>query len=356
MKVGAWPAVANRHDNPYNWLLYSEVAKEGVDVLEFRPRRVLDGTADIWHLHWPDALLNDKSRTRVIRDVSGTLALVRIARARGTAIVWTVHNLSSHDGRYPEIEKRYWSAFTSQLDGIISPSRAGLSGAVSRWPTLGNVPSFVIPLGHYRAVFSAPPDRAAARADLGIAPDAKVVAFVGQVRTYKDVPALARAFRGEPDPKLRLVVAGRPEDETTARQVRDAVGSDERILLRLAFIPDGDLQSIVRAADLVVLPYQNILNSGSALLALSLDCPILVPDRGAMAELVEDVGAEWVRTYGGPLTTDTLASAVSWATTTTRAPTAPLTAFEWPQIASATVDAYDQIVYFRRHRRTKPGV
>jgi beta-1,4-mannosyltransferase len=43
----------------------------------------------------------------------------------------------------------------------------------------------------------------------------------------------------------------------------------------------------MRAADLIALPYKEILNSGSAILALSFDRPILVPAAGALAELSE---------------------------------------------------------------------
>src|SRR5690606_36127483 len=52
-----------------------------------------------------------------------------------------------------------------------------------------------------------------------------------------------------------------------------------------------------RAADLVVLPYREILNSGTALLALSFDRPVLLPEAGAGDELTRRVGSEWVCTY-----------------------------------------------------------
>jgi beta-1,4-mannosyltransferase len=41
-------------------------------------------------------------------------------------------------------------------------------------------------------------------------------------------------------------------------------------------------------------------------LALSLDRPVLVPARGAMPDLQQFAGAEWVRLYSGELTSGTL--------------------------------------------------
>jgi len=44
----------------------------------------------------------------------------------------------------------------------------------------------------------------------------------------------------------------------------------------------------MNASDWVILPYQNILNSGSALLGLSFGRPMIVPQKGSLPELIED--------------------------------------------------------------------
>ena len=51
----------------------------------------------------------------------------------------------------------------------------------------------------------------------------------------------------------------------------------------------------------MVLPYADMHNSGAALLALSLDRPILVPDNDVTAALAAEVGQDWVHRYDGPL-------------------------------------------------------
>ena len=67
------------------------------------------------------------------------------------------------------------------------------------------------------------------------------------------------------------------------------------------------------AAQLVVAPYSEVLNSGSALLALTHSRPILLPNRGAMTELQSVVGKDWVRIYEPPLMPETLSDALAWA-------------------------------------------
>jgi hypothetical protein len=47
----------------------------------------------------------------------------------------------------------------------------------------------------------------------------------------------------------------------------------------------------------VVLPYREILNSGTALLSLSFDRPVMMPRRGAGTELERSVGSDWLCLY-----------------------------------------------------------
>jgi hypothetical protein len=97
---------------------------------------------------------------------------------------------------------------------------------------------------------------------------------------------------------------------------------------------------VIGAADLVALPYAELLNSGVALLALSFDRPVLVPATGAMADLRDAVGPAWVRTYDGALTPDVLAAALAAAAGDAPRAPAPLTTFDPAEVARATLEAY----------------
>ncbi len=47
----------------------------------------------------------------------------------------------------------------------------------------------------------------------------------------------------------------------------------------------------MNAADVVVLPYRDILTSGNALLAMSFGRPVIIPRLGCVMELLDDRGA-----------------------------------------------------------------
>jgi hypothetical protein len=86
------------------------------------------------------------------------------------------------------------------------------------------------------------------------------------------------------------------------------------VSLDLRFIDDGELAREVGRAQLVVLPYAEMHNSGAALLALSLRRPVLVPDNEVNRALAHEVGARWVQTYAGELTAARLRQAIAATT------------------------------------------
>jgi glycosyltransferase involved in cell wall biosynthesis len=245
--------------------------------------------------------------------------------------------------------------FTRRLDGVISLSAAGVDALRDAFPALARVPTFVVPHGHYRAAYPAPVPRAAARRALDLPPDAPVILHFGVLRPYKNVVRLVEAFRAMDAPEgdgaaPALLVAGTPGTAALADAVRAAADGAARVRLDLRFVPDEAVPRYLGAADLVALPYAEILNSGTALLALSLDRPVLVPDRGAMGELRGHAGAAWVRTYAPPLTPTTLADALAWARHADRPARPDLSALAWPRLAADTHAAFEAVVAGGRRR------
>jgi glycosyltransferase involved in cell wall biosynthesis len=242
------------------------------------------------------------------------------------------------------LERVFWRLFLPMVDGIITLSTVAARKTLQRFPRLRAVPRAVVPHGHYRPAYPAPVPRSEARQSLGVAEEARLAAFVGRIRPYKNVEPLVKAFRAWDDDAARLWVAGNPVSATLAERIRQAAASDDRICTDLRFLERQELVTVLGAADLIVLPYDHILQSGTALLALSFDRPVLVPSRGAMGELQAEVGAEWVRTYEGDLTAETLAEAMDWAETAPRAGRAPLDGRAWPRLARHTEQLYRRVL------------
>jgi beta-1,4-mannosyltransferase len=343
LRVLAWPGLGARRSNPYTWLLYSHLAPLGVGTEEFSAARALRGGYDVLHVHWPDKALNARWLPVRAAGALAALALVAAARRLGARVVWTAHNAEPHESRHPGLEHRFWTAFVHRVDGVIHLSDAGRRMVDARFPELATRPSTVVAAGHFRGSYPDTITRADARAALGIPSRSRVVAFFGLIRGYKGVPHLMRTVRALPDDVV-LLVAGAAQPASLADEVRAAAAGDARIRLSLGHVPDDKVQAYLRAADLVALPFRHITNSGSALLALGFDRPVLVPARGAMGELQALAGPEWVRTYDGELTPALLAEALDWARAR-RTPESPrLDALDWERVAEQTMAFYRELV------------
>jgi glycosyltransferase involved in cell wall biosynthesis len=168
--------------------------------------------------------------------------------------------------------------------------------------------------------------------------------FLGRICPYKNVPKLIKEFKAMEEVDARLIIAGRPSSDKVAAEVTQGRAGDHRIRLDLGHISQEKVCQYFQAADLVALPYTDILNSGTALLSLSLDRPVLVPNLGALRELAEEVGTQWVRCYDGHLTAQELSAALRWAQSATRPAHAPVDHLAWPSIGNKTLEAYKTVL------------
>jgi beta-1,4-mannosyltransferase len=343
VKVLAWPAFRKRDANPHAALLYEKLCELGVEVEDWTLGRACLRSVDLWHIHHPESVVYLRSGVRAALEMLAFCGLLALARWRGTRILWTVHDLGSHDELHPQLEALFWRFFASRVDAYICLSEGGAEQARERFPKLRELPRFTVPHGHYRDAYPNHVTRAEARRALGLPDDVPVLLHFGLLRPYKNAPHLIRTFRGLPGTEAVLVVAGRPYDAIVEGEVRASAKGCARVRLLLRWIPGEEVQNLFVASDLVVLPYRRILNSGAALLALSFARPVLVPDKGAMREQREAFGDEWIRIYSGELCASELAEAVRWAKTTKRS--APdLTGLDWESLAQKTYSAYQVLL------------
>jgi len=338
LKITAWPAFRCR--NPYNRLLYEALSRYGVAISEFHPLRVLLKGSDILHLHWPDDLLNRRNWGFAACLVIGLLFYLLLLRLRGVRIVWTVHNLRSHEHFHPILERFFWRVFPRLLDGFICLSDSGRRLALKRWPLLRKKASCIAYHGHYKALCRPLLMKSKSRAELHLAGANSVILFFGQARPYKNIESLITAFRKTCERRSALIIAGRAASSRYGKHLKSLVGLDDRIHIELRFLDDKTLRTYIAAADLVALPYERPYNSGAAIMALSCNRPILVPDYPTMLELKRNAGANWVHTYHPPLSPAILNSFLNAKSTVPGVADPDLNLYDWDSIAKVTAEFY----------------
>ena len=343
LKVLASPFREWADFNPVPFVLYKAMAELNVEIESFGVGRLILGDWDIWHLHWPaELVLQEQKKLVASFRLAAFWIKLKIAKAKGVRIFWTVHNLRAHERGSPVLHKVFWRLFLPNVDGMILLS--GSTGETIRreYPFANACPTFVIPHGHYRGLYPDFIDRGTARERLGLTHSDFVILFFGQIRSYKGIPDLIRCFRAASIQRSCLVVAGRPVDNGVVERTLEAKGEAPNIKLHLEFIRQNLVQDYLRAADLIALPYTEILNSGTAILALSFDRPVLLPALGAMPELCEMVGENWIRLYEGDLTPEVLRSAMQWTQRRQQNKCAPpsLDRLDWKHLAALTIEAF----------------
>lgn len=344
IRVAARPAFSNAGTNPYNELLYRAVSTAGPVVREHR-YSMPPWACDILHLHWPEFDVIPRSMRPL--DVLKKLpvwAWLMFARAVGVKIVWTAHNTFGHDLKASRFNLFLWNRFLSMLDGVIFLSEESRAAIVSAYPGMDRLPYALIRHGHYgpwiegvRAA-AEPPATEVAQV-LARLEGSFVVLNFGQMRRYKNVDVLMRRFSALDDADVRLLVAGGVGDADYQLELEALAATDPRIVLLPRHMDDASLAACLKRADLVVLPYRKILNSGSALMALSAGKHVVAPAIGSMRALQRDVGADALTLFDGPLHAGILRDAVERIRTHHVSPP-DLGAYEWPLLGRQTARFY----------------
>lgn len=279
----------------YNDCFSAALEGEGVEVIE----GVFSGgwlyqnirRGDWLHLHWPSFGYNiPGSKVRQCLWFARFIALLLLARAKGAQLVWTAHNLLPHDRcQIPafDILGRHFVILLSRLILVHGPGPA--KALQARFPGVrGKLVS--IPCGHWIGYYQADLSKEAARSFLGVPQDKPLFLFIGLCKPYKNLHELVATFV-KSDLDATLVVAGKFSDASYRNRIAGLAGSDPRIRIREGFIPDEQMQHHLNACDYVVVPYREILTSGTAMLALSFGRPLISVDFGFLRDVVsEEVG------------------------------------------------------------------
>jgi glycosyltransferase involved in cell wall biosynthesis len=154
----------------------------------------------------------------------------------------------------------------------------------------------VIPYGINNAVPDTDLSPAEARQRLRIGPGEKAILFFGAIKNYKGLEYLVPAFQkiAATGDGYRLIIAG--ERKKGSEEYFDKIqqiihqptiapdSNRERILQKIEFIPDSETEVYFKAADVAVLPYSEIFQSGILFLAYSFGLPVIASDVGSFRD------------------------------------------------------------------------
>jgi len=302
----------------------------------FSWRGALLGKFDVFHIHWPEMLFRDSSRAKAALKRVCFSVLLRRLRLKGIPIVRTAHNIQPHE-QMSAHERRLLQKLDAQTSLYIRLNPTTVLPVEANAVTILH--------GHYI-------DRFAEFSKESVA--AGRILYFGLIRPYKGVDELIAAYGGADLPLSTLRIVGQPSSSALTGLIETSSVADPRISSRLEFVDDATLVREVSSAELVVLPYKQMHNSGAVLVALSLAKPVLVPRSPSNDALADEVGEDWVFRYDGDLTSAQLETALRVVQSTTRAAQPNLQGRDWGVVGERHSALYHQLLRERAGRRQTP--
>ena len=202
-------------------------------------------------------------------------------------VVITAHDVEAFRGEWSSL--KFW--VYGLADGVIAHNLVSQRELVQ---VLG-IPErkiHVIPHGNYLGDLAHLPPADSARDKLGLPLNAQVLLFFGQIKEVKGLDLLldALAVVKVSMPEVVLLIAGKMWGQDFARYQAqiDHLGLGRHCVAHIRYIADDEVAAYYAAADLVVLPYRKIYQSGVILMAMSYGKPVLASNLEGMAEVIDE--------------------------------------------------------------------
>jgi glycosyltransferase involved in cell wall biosynthesis len=146
----------------------------------------------------------------------------------------------------------------------------------------------VIPFGINNTSPTTTLGRRGARERIGLGRCEKTLLFFGQIAPYKGLEYLTAAMSelARENKDLRLVIAGRIKPGyvrywNAIKSEISRAGLGKRIIQHVRFIPEAEVEIYFKAADVAVIPYVEIFQSGVLFLSYSFGLPVIATDVGS---------------------------------------------------------------------------
>ena len=238
----------------------------------------------IFHILW-----NNKFQ---LFDCTLLMLYYKLLRKR---IVFTAHNVNAarRDSNDSWLNRLALNAQYDLSDHIFVHTNAMKNQLVADFRVREDKIS-VIPFGINNTVPKTDLTSGEAKRILGISDSDKTLLFFGNIAPYKGLEYLVSALMEllNKDRSYRLIIAGRPKgSQDYWKQINEGTargGVRDRIIQRIGYIPDDETELFFKAADVLILPYTRVFQSGVLFLGYSFGLPAIVADVATLKqEIIE---------------------------------------------------------------------
>jgi beta-1,4-mannosyltransferase len=197
---------------------------------------------------------------------------------------YSLHNIERHEYYHQEIDDLAHGLVLKNANFIRVFNSNSIQVIARRWPKVKLEKFYYVPEGSYVGYYPNNINKKDARKNLNLELSDFVILFLGSIRSYKGVIELIKLVGEIKESNWKLLIVGYPYDKGYCEKIKKLIKDKKYAQLILGHQEDGSLQTYFNAADVVALPFKNIENSGSTILAMGFSKPILAPALGVLNE------------------------------------------------------------------------
>ena len=285
--------------NPYQSELANSLLHENVNVCiedevpSVSRNRIRISLPNIIHLHWVSPYLLGSEKvgflSTTVRCIKFIYKIVKL-KINGLSIVWTVHNIHSHECCHYHIELLMRRILARLCDALIVHCSQAKKEVMKTYK-ISALRIRSITHGNFINSYPNTISQRNARKMLNLNSEIVFLIF-GMIRRYKGaskaIDAFLSLYTEEP---LALFIVGKPMDKNYVNELQNRCAKHPSIRLEPRYILDDEVQIYMNAADFAICPYEDILTSGMITLAMSFGKIVVAPAIGCIPETVGDSGA-----------------------------------------------------------------
>lgn len=261
--------------------------KKFVRIMKFYARLIryaMTTKSRIFHIQWLNKFL-----------FFDRIVLNLYYKALGKKLIFTAHNVDSRerDGNNSFYNRITLKAMYHIYDHTIVHTPE-MKDQVVNWFNVNPEKVSVVPYGINNMVPKTGIKSSEAKRKLNIEPDQKTLLFFGFIAPYKGLDILMNALPLIRDQigDFKLVIAGNIKNKSANpywQEIEDIIEKNDLepcLIQNIRFIEDDDIETFFAAADVLILPYRYIFQSGILFLSLNYGLPVIAADVGSLKDFV----------------------------------------------------------------------
>ena len=211
----------------------------------------------------------------------------------GKKLIFTAHNVNSgvRDGNDNIINRLTLRFMYKIVDHIIVHTDKMKNQLIDDFNIKKEKVS-VIPYGINNIVPISQLTKTEAKKKLHLKDNEKVILFFGNIAPYKGLEYLLLAIANlkKKYTDFKLIIAGSMNNKDAVtywhllEKIIEKNNLEERIIFKIKFIPNEEIEVYYKSADVLILPYKYIFQSGILFMSYAFGLPVIATDVGTLRE------------------------------------------------------------------------